>query len=120
MSGIDEELSRVVRDAVRVGTREGIRDSLQILRELADTAERPRKHADAPLDTHEAAELVGRSAKTILRWKDEGRLKPLGGPPYRWSREAVIAARDRIASSGNVLDLEEKADQILGRRQRNR
>lgn len=112
MTGVESELSRVVRDAVRAG----FEDNRHVIRqEVAGALERGDKlvASGAAVSTKEAAKIAGRTPKTICRWVKQGRLNPLGEAPYMFSPADVVAARDRLAASGNVVDLDARADTIL-------
>ena len=67
------------------------------------------------MTTREAAELARVSPKTIRAWIKSGRLEALGSTPYKFSREAVVSARDHAPVEPKVLDLEAKAEELLRR-----
>ncbi len=72
------------------------------------------------LNTAEAAKLAGRKPRTIQKWVRQGRLSPLGGPPYRFKPTDVEVARDRSTIGHPILNLEGRADDLLAGRQRGR
>jgi excisionase family DNA binding protein len=72
----------------------------------------------AVLTTKEAAKPAGVTPRTIQKWVREGRLQPLGGRPYRFRLADVERARDRQVIDDSVLNLEERANELLARRKR--
>lgn len=103
-------------------TREGFRSEEGFLRgvvrsELARQNRSEGARTDV-LSTTDAAAVAGVTAKTIRAWVASGRLEPLGGRPYKFRRETVETARDRMPRERNVVDYDARAEEILGGKRR--
>lgn len=108
----------VIGQAFVDATRAGLRKEAGFLRTVVRSVlqeERIAPPETSILTTAQAAALCGVTAKTIRAWVKSGRLEPLGGRPYKFSRRAVELARDRKPNEEEALDYAAKAEELLNR-----
>ncbi|MGH1341339.1 MAG: helix-turn-helix domain-containing protein [Nannocystales bacterium] len=125
------EMSQVCNSTAALGpmerllvnaTREGFRSEESFFRGVVRSeVARLGSHGGARTDvlsTAEAAIVARVTAKTIRAWVASGRLEPLGGRPYKFRRETVETARDRMPCERSVVDYDARAEEILGGKRR--